>query len=226
MRQRTFKGTCALCGASVDKRRSSVHCGTCAAAHDVDAAGDADLVTLRITALGASEYWLDVEAVAGAALSKLDAFLRDIWLDCCGHLSMFAVPPFRYTSSPSGTSGLLGRANTERSMRTKVGEVFGRTGVKGSYDYDFGTTTRLTMERTGGRQGRIGKQSVRLLVRNNPLPWTCGACGRPATLVCCVHETESSPFVCAAHEKSHPCSDAMFLPVVNSPRMGVCGYTG
>lgn len=97
MRQRTFKGTCALCGASIDKRRSSVHCGTCAAAHDVDAAGDTDLVTLRITAVGASEYWLDVEAVAGAALSKLDAFLRDIWLECCGHLSMFSVPPFRYT---------------------------------------------------------------------------------------------------------------------------------
>ena len=226
MPQRTFKGTCALCGASIDKRRSAVHHGICAAAHDVDTARAGDLLTFRITAMGAREYWLDVEADAAAALSKLDRFLRDTWVECCGHLSMFSVSTYRYSSSPSDLSGLLGRANSERSMRAKIGEVFGRTGDKGTYDYDFGSTTRLAIERTGGRDGRIGRQSVRLLVRNDPLPWTCGVCGRPATLVCHSHETDSSPFVCAAHEKDHPCSDGMFLPVVNSPRMGICGYAG
>ena len=124
MRQRTFKGTCALCGASVDKRRSAAHHSTCAAAHEVGRLARTDLVTLRITAVGAPEYWLDAEADAGAALSKLDTFLRDTWVECCGHLSMFSVPPLRYSSSPSGMSGLLGRANTERSLRAKIGEVF------------------------------------------------------------------------------------------------------
>lgn len=226
MRQRTFKGTCALCGTSVDKRRSAAHHCTCAAARDVDNSRGADLVTLRIAAVGAPEYWLDAEADAGAALLRLDTFLRDIWVECCRHLSMFSVPPFRYSSSPSGMAGLLGRANAERTLRAKIGEVFNRNGQKGTYDYDFGSTTQLTIERTGARDGRIGKQSVRLLVRNDPLQWTCAACGKPATLVCCAHETEGSPFVCAAHKKAHPCSDAMFLPVVNSPRMGICGYTG
>jgi hypothetical protein len=176
--------------------------------------------------VGAAEYWLDVEAETDAALSKLDSFLRDTWLECCGHLSMFSVPPFRYASSPSGMSGLLGRTNTERSMRAKIGEAFYSVGQKGTYDYDFGSTTRLSIERTGARAGRMGKRSVRLLVRNDPPPWTCGAGSKPATLVCCTHESESSPFVCSAHEKGHACSDAMFLPVVNSPRMGVCGYAG
>jgi hypothetical protein len=58
-------------------------------------------------------------------------------------------------------SGLLGRANTERSLRAKIGEVFNHTGQKGTYDYDFGSTTRLTIERTGARDGRIGRTSVR-----------------------------------------------------------------
>src|SRR5262249_28717880 len=151
-------------------------------------------------------------------------FLRDTWVECCGHLSMFFISPYRYSSSPSDLAGFLGRANPERSMRAKIGEVFNRTGDKGTYDYDFGSTTRLAIERTGGRDGRIGKQSVRLLVRNDPLAWKCGECGQSATLVCQSHETDSSPFVCAAHEETHPCSDAIFLPVVNSPRMGVCGY--
>jgi hypothetical protein len=226
MPKRSFKGTCALCGTSIDKRRSVSHIAACAAAHDVGQSRATDLLTFRITAAGAPEYWLDIEADAAAALSKLDAFLRDTWLECCGHLSMFSVSPYRYSSSPSDLSGFLGRANPERSMRAKIGEVFNRSGDEGTYDYDFGSTTRLAIERTGAREGRIGRQPVRLLVRNDPLPWTCGACDQPATLVCCAHEAESSPLVCAAHEKTHRCRDAIFLPVVNSPRMGVCGYAG
>jgi hypothetical protein len=151
--KRSFKGTCALCGTGVDKGRSVGHSGTCAAAHDVGQSRATDLLTFRITAVGAPEYWLDIEADAEAALSKLDTFLRETWLECCGHLSMFSVSPYRYSSSPSDLSGFLGRANPERSMRAKIGEVFNRTGDKGTYDYDFGSTTRLTIARTGAREG-------------------------------------------------------------------------
>jgi hypothetical protein len=42
---------------------------------------------------------------------------------------------------------------------------------------------------------------MRLLVRNAPLPWTCGVCRAPATLACCAHEDDGGPFVCAAHER-------------------------
>lgn len=40
-----------------------------------------------------------------------------------------------------------------------------------------------------------------------------------------------SPFFCDLHaqqhaEERHDAEDYMFLPVVNSPRMGMCGYTG
>jgi len=224
MPQRTFKGTCTLCGASVDKRRSTAHYITCAPAHDLPTGRDADLLIIRVGAVGAAEYWLDVEAGAGAALSNLDAFLRRTWVECCGHLSLFSVPPFRYSSSPSALPRWLGRESTERSMAAKIGAVFSHTGQKGTYDYDFGSTTRLTVERVGARVGRIGKQPVRLLVRNDPLPWRCGTCGAPATLVCCAHESDDSPFVCGAHEADHECGDETLLPVVNSPRMGVCGY--
>jgi hypothetical protein len=226
MPQRTFKGTCALCGASVDKRRSAAHYIACAPAHDAPTGRDADLLIFRVGAVGAAEYWLDIEAGTAAALSKLDAFLRRTWLECCGHLSMFSIPPLRYSSTPSDVPRLFGRANTERSMASKIEAVFSYTGQKGTYDYDFGSTTRLTVERTGARVGRIGKHPVRLLVRNDPLPWRCGKCTAPATLVCCAHERDDSPFVCDAHEADHECGEESFLPVVNSPRMGVCGYAG
>jgi hypothetical protein len=139
---------------------------------------------------------------------------------------LFSVAPFRYSSSPSDFPRLR-RASTERSMAAKIGAVFGHTGEKGTYDYDFGSTTRLTLERTAARVGRMGKHPVRLLVRNDPLLWRCGRCGAPATLVCGAHESDDSPFVCDdAHEADHGCGVETFLPVVNSPRMGVCGYAG
>jgi hypothetical protein len=226
MPRRTFEGNCALCGATVDKRRSAAHYTACAPAHDASTGREADLLIFRVGAVGAPEYWLDLEADAAAALSRLDAFLRALWLECCGHLSMFSVPPFRYSSSPSDLPRLLGRPDTERSLASKIGGVFSHADQKATYDYDFGSTTRLTLERTGARRGRIGRQSVRLLVRNAPLPWTCGVCGAPATLVCSAHESDESPFVCDAHQSNHGCGDEAFLPVANSPRMGVCGYVG
>ena len=52
-----------------------------------------------------------------------------------------------------------------------------------------------------------------------------GACG--LRLVCAFCGDDGG-FVCEAHRASHACSedDEAFLPVVNSPRMGVCAYAG
>jgi hypothetical protein len=73
---------------------------------------------------------------------------------------------------------------------------------------------------------RVGRPAVRLLVRNTPPTWPCATCGQPATAVCsyCLG-APSGPFACAAHLGEHDCGEMEgFLPVVNSPRMGVCGY--
>jgi hypothetical protein len=79
----------------------------------------------------------------------------------------------------------------------------------------------------GIREGAAMRPAVRVLARNAPLNWPCAQCEAPAVVVCpnCVY-TEPSLF-CAAHAPSHPCdADDVWLPVVNSPRMGVCGYVG
>jgi len=226
MARTTYSGTCALCGAALDSRTAAAHLNTCAPGHDPSSGASRPLVRLRVTGLGAKAYWLDVEARADASLVTLDRFLRDIWLECCGHMSLFSIPPYEYSSSPTGSMGLAGRAHNERSMKAAISEAFARARAKATYDYDFGSTTRLALEVTGTRHGRLGKPGVRLLARNNPLPWKCGLCRQPAVSVCTQHAERTSPFVCAVHEKTHRSEDAAFLPVVNSPRMGVCAYAG
>jgi hypothetical protein len=180
----------------------------------------------RIGATGAAEYWLDVEARMSATLSSLDNLLRRTWLECCGHLSMFEIRPFRYLPLGAGSLDPFNRRDSGRSMATRIGDAFAVVGTKGTYEYDFGSTTMLSIALTHARDGRLGRSAVRLLARNDAPTWPCGICGKPATLVCCTHGGDDSPFVCADHQKKHRCREAAFLPVVNSPRMGVCAYEG
>ena len=78
------------------------------------------------------------------------------------------------------------------------------------------------------REGCIGREPLRILSRNDPPAWACEVCDEPATQICgmCMYESYN-PFYCEDHAEDHDCEEEeMLLPVVNSPRMGMCGYTG
>ena len=184
------------------------HVEACAAAHDE--IGQAQpLLVLRFGQAGAPRYWLIVEARADAHLADVDALLREVWLECCGHMSAFRV------------------GRRELPMPMAIARAFAGATSKLEYEYDFGSTTALVGELIGKRQGSIGRAPVRLLARNEPLVWPCAACEAPATLVCPFCLDSDDALFCDAHAEEHEHADEeVYLPVVNSPRMGVCGYTG
>ncbi len=227
-------GTCSLCGAAVTRASTRKHLAACAPAHDASGVPEQRLMQIRATAPGLPAYWLDVEVGSEAKLDALDSFLRQIWLECCGHLSAFHIGAVKYFSRGydfgfTRTLGSLGRRQpAERSMSVKVHDTSMSQDEPFEYEYDFGSTTRLQLKVVGERTGRVERPVVRLLVRNTPPVWPCSVCGQSAALVCafCIQDAGSA-FVCAKHRKQHGCGeDEGFLPVVNSPRMGVCGYTG
>ncbi len=227
-------GTCALCGADVKRTGAQKHLGECAQAHDPRSGIEQRLVHLRVTTPESPAYWLDLEVRSDAKLEALDSFLRDIWLECCGHLSAFKMNDVEYFSrgyelSGGGPFAGLGRQKpAQRSMNARLGAAVPFGGERFGYEYDFGSTTSLQLKVMGERTGRLGRPAVRLLARNTPPVWPCAICAQPATLVCayCRYD-EGNPFVCKKHRRKHACGeDEGFLPVVNSPRMGVCGYTG
>ena len=184
------------------------HVETCVAADD-EVGQSQPLVVLRFYAAGEPRYWLIIEAKADAQLADVDELLRQLWLECCGHRSAFRV------------------GRRELAMTTATAIAFARAASMVEYEYDFGSTTALTGELVGKRQGWIGGASIRLLARNEPPVWPCADCKAPATVVCpyCI-DSEDGLF-CDAHADVHEhAGDEVYLPVVNSPRMGVCGYTG
>ncbi|MFB6372110.1 MAG: hypothetical protein ABEN55_03120, partial [Bradymonadaceae bacterium] len=56
--------------------------------------------------------------------------------------------------------------------------------------------------------------------------WSCEVCGERATQICSNCFVRGDGFVCERHREDHDCEYPTFLPVLNSPRMGICGYTG
>jgi hypothetical protein len=185
---------------------------------DVDEASRAKAAEriFHIKIRGGGEHWLHIEMKASSKLSDLDKFLREIWLECCGHLSRFMIGGQAYMPSYAGDL----REMDARSMEVQLGKVLD---VKHKFDheYDFGSTTYLKGQIISERQGAL-KEAVRILARNRIPEAVCADCGKPAVSLC----TECDEFYCRACLDNHECEEEMAVPVANSPRMGVCGYTG
>jgi hypothetical protein len=125
------------------------------------------------------------------------------------------------------------------SMNVPLGKVL-TAGMKFVHKYDFGSTTKLVLRvvSEGGFTGTLrsgegdefqkawGKKGIFLLARNEPPLIKCAVCGEAAAWVCaeCVYDDEG--WLCAKCARNHECGEEMLLPVVNSPRVGVCAYTG
>lgn len=142
----------------------------------------------------------------------IDSFLRNIWMECCGHMSAF----------------MNKRKEIEEDALVK--DVF-IPKLKITYDYDFGSTTRVFL--TGLKNYQLlESEDVILLSRNEPLKIMCTSCKKAvAVSMCSVCNWEMDAFFCKKCAKKHEeeCddfADYSEMPVVNSPRMGVCGYTG
>jgi hypothetical protein len=172
------------------------------------------LYHLRAQDAYASDFWLDLEVRGAATLKDIDSYLRAIWLECCGHLSQFSV---------GGWSG------SEIAKSRRVDAVFGR-GVEVTHIYDFGTSSETKIKPIGQRAGvPLTARPIVLMARNTMPEAACLECGQPAGFLCmeCQIEHELSGMLCPAHTRNHPHHDyGEPIALVNSPRLGMCGYDG
>ena len=163
---------------------------------------------------GVGPFWVYFEVNATSALKMVDSFLRELWLECCGHMSSFTINSEQYMSEPW---------DDYKGMNFKLEKVMS-PGTEFLHEYDFGSTTELEMKCISEREGSV--KGIPIITRNNSLEFSCGECGKPATQVCSQCLWEGEGFLCDSCAEDHECGEEMLLPVVNSPRMGVCAYTG
>jgi hypothetical protein len=171
-------------------------------------------------------YWLFLAVAHDAKLSHVDALLRATWLECCEHLSQFVVGQTRYTSEPE-PDPIFSRGPRARSMHIEIGKVPLQFGASFEHHYDFGSTTMLDLALVGPLPVRVPSKSAIVLAYNEPPSFACAACEAPAVSVCVECDgPDGEGFLCAACAESHECDKFFQRPIVNSPRMGICGYAG
>lgn len=130
----------------------------------------------------------------------------------------------------------------EEGMDAELGEVV-NVGEKFSYTYDFGSSSTLSLRVIAEREGILPVErdevdegdedsedddiEIMVMARNEPPALTCHICGQPATQVPSGSEYDSlaAGALCQTHASASEYPDEL-LPLVNSPRTGICGYTG
>ncbi len=246
----TPKGQCGFCGKDYTKGGMSRHLSACKArAQAIEEANKATksarpkrkpetIFHLRVEDAYSPLYWLHLEVPGTATFADLDSYVRRLWLECCGHLSEFVLDGVHYSSYPDDGLGLMGGMmgfvevdmNHKLSKALSVGNTFG-------YTYDFGTSSELTFKVISQRKGMSlspKQNSIYQMVRNHPPKVMCLNCEkREATSVCvyCVWNPAEKGWLCSECESDHACvkeegAEFALLPVVNSPRTGMCGYVG
>lgn len=209
---------CRACGFTGTKAAMTRHQDTCPQ-RPLPRVKARDGYRLRITAN--SRYWLDVEVPASATLDDLDGFLRGIWLECCGHLSEFSI-------GPQEDHDDFDPFRPRRKRKQPTLEELGLgAGDRFDYTYDFGSSTNLKLT-VQAREPvtTTARDTVRLLARNLPPELGCQECGAPARWAHsweCDDLTGQPTLYCDRHGEQTRDEQ---LPVVNSPRMGVCAYEG
>ena len=224
-RREISRGKCSLCGGTFGKAAMTKHLELCKQRKAVSEAPSyqwrsqkTKILHLVVEGRYNPEYWMHLEAPADATLEDLDGFLRDTWLECCGHLSAFKIEGKRYMSEPDEQSD-------DEDMNVPLGKALSPS-MKFHHEYDFGTTTELTLRVLSERRVKIRGRSIQLLAKNDPPSITCGLCGKIATQVCSVCVWSGEGWLCDQCAGEHKCGEEMLLPVVNSPRVGICAYAG
>jgi len=327
------KGVCNFCKGEIEKSKMTQHLKYCkqrateiaTELESVPTTQKTRLFHILVEGRYNPQYWMHLEMAASDTLVDLDYFLRDIWLECCGHLSEFTIGGTSYSSEPEdyfyfGEEATEEEAEIEeveedeedelnvnellqtfppeylkmlpqnflselqkfetidefvvylketlnsipkkgvphsqeewnayreryfqsqvlesllemvedRSLDVSLEKVL-KVGQKFSYEYDFGSSTDLTLKVLSEREGAIQNQdededTIEILAQNIEPVILCKVCGKPAKFVVGGYfDVEENAFCSKKCVKKSGEDAEMLLPVVNSPRVGVCAYTG
>ncbi|MDD4187264.1 MAG: hypothetical protein PHX04_00605 [Bacilli bacterium] len=195
MKKKVLIGNCFICGKTFTKTTMKNHI------YKEHNSGDEKCYLIKAEGYYNKSYWLYSSISIHANLTEVDDFLRDIWCECCQHLSAFTIN------------------NQEISKKTKI--VMFSLGEKVEYHYDFGSTTKIILTVIDEIFRLRQREKICLIGRNVPEEFLCNHCGKPAVYCDCFGDA----FFC--EECKIKCNDEVYLlPITNSPRCGVCGYSG
>lgn len=218
------EGVCSFCKETMSKQAMTRHVASHLEKMEKEATQNTKRKYYHIS-ITAAEMFLVLLIESETSFEQLDDFFRDIWVECCGHMSSF-----RTKSGITIMDNDFGFGDESFPMETSLSKVY-QKGLQMMYEYDFGSTTYFEVKFVGEYELPTQRRKITLVSRNEPLPILCQICKeQPAEQICAVHMYEGGFFCkkCARKHKKEceDFEDYAKMPVVNSPRMGMCDYDG
>lgn len=195
MSKKNVNGNCFICGKTDTKIAMKNHIYK---EHNL---GTEKCCLIKAEGAYNKNYWLYFSIPLDDRLSGIDKFLRQIWCECCGHLSAFR----------SGKQ--------EIGKSRKLSTFF--PGEKLLYEYDFGSTTEIIITIIDEISRPDQKEKITLIARNELHNNECNNCGKQAAYF----DAYERDYICDSC--ANKVEEEMYLlPITNSPRCGECGYEG
>lgn len=230
------RGFCKYCGKEYTRVGMIKHLATCKEKMTIFDKAKEKMRYYELELCGKydKDYWLIIQIKENATLKDLDQFIRDIWVECCGHLSAFEIYGNRYESMPA-TDSFWGEP--AKSMNCKLKNILEQE-MQIEYEYDYGSTTELIINVRGHYDAPSHRNKITILSRNNPPQNICSICGKNiATWINPQGFYEGMPFWCDDCFEKYENDELeiedeidfemdFMSEICNSPRMGVCGYDG
>ncbi len=142
------KGRCSYCNKKFTKQGMGRHLSACKEIKKLlgdgqpqDSSTGHSYFNLIVESKDKEDYWMHILIREDATLELLDDFFRGIWLECCGHMSVFFIEYYSFFSGFDDVSQIQEMPNA-CGMKFRLGDLLCE-GMRFNYDYDLGTTSEL-----------------------------------------------------------------------------------
>ena len=151
-------GWCHLCGNVIRAAAAAAHTTSCVMdavrsryiARDVDERYARSKPIMLWVRSEQRRHWMMLVVQPTTSLRQLDGFLRDTWLECCGHMSHFGIGDVQYSACVPGPGDppMFDADLAEPDQRHMVHTVEETitTGQRFRHEFDYGDTTCLDLE--------------------------------------------------------------------------------
>lgn len=167
-----MEGKCYFCNKEITNRSAKRHILTCESRKNIveesmkEAEKTKEQFILKITdKYDPSTYYIYITIDVNLTLRALDTFLRDIWMECCGHLSEFNIDGVTYACDGALEGSVWGE---EESFDFSLKNIL-YINSKIKYLYDFGSTSEVLIEVVDKFETAYNSGSIEILARNNEI---------------------------------------------------------
>lgn len=213
-----MKGKCYYCNTELNERTIKKHMKSCPEmikaieekGKKSKAKRDQFIISLK-DKCDTDTYCIYLSIDANLQLAHIDNFIREVWVECCGHLSCFVINKKVYNVNNDNSYEMNARLKDVLSINQKF-----------EYKYDFGSTTELVLEVVDCIKVPKKFTEIEIIARNDEVKHKCCKCNKDAKYF----NWSEEEYYCESCSQQCEEDEIDEVEYTNSPRDGVCAYDG